>query len=301
MSKEVFRGVATALITPFEPSGAVNYPMLDELINFQIRSKTDAIVLCGTTGECATLSEEEKICIFNRAVKYSDGKIPIIAGIGSNDTKKTVILAQKAEQCGVDALLAVTPYYNKTTQRGVVQHFTAVAQSVNLPLILYNVPSRTGFDISVEAIAKLAEIPGIVGIKEACGSMEKITRLRLLCPNEFSIYAGNDTDTLPILSLGGRGVISVASNLIPNVVHSLYDAFCSGNLEKAQRLQLQMTPLQQLLFESVNPINVKALMELIGFPCGACRLPLEQLEEKTKAKLLQRGNDLLKQFKSYSM
>lgn len=299
MCKEVFHGVATALITPFEPSGAVNYSVLDELIRFQIRNHADALVLCGTTGECATLSEKEKTLVFSRAVRSSGGRVPVIAGIGSNDTDKTVSLAQKAEQCGVDALLAVTPYYNKTTQRGAVQHFTAVAESVGIPLILYNVPSRTGFDLSVETIARLAEIPGISGIKEACGSMEKITRLRFLCSPGFRIYAGNDADTLPVLALGGSGVISVASNLIPNVVHSLCSAFWSGNLEKAQQLQLQMTPLQQLLFESVNPINVKALMELIGFSCGACRLPLEQLEDGMKAELLMRGKEIMKQFKPY--
>lgn len=295
MKKLLFRGAATALVTPFTPQGELDEEMLRRLLRYQLENGAAAVVLCGTTGESPVLSLQEKQRIFQNGVSVCGGRIPVIAGVGDNDTNHTVQAAKMAEQCGVDGLLVVTPYYNKTTQRGAIQHYEKVLEATTLPVILYNVPSRTGVDLSVETVCRLTEFPTAAGIKEAAGNMEKIALLRAACPRDFAIYSGNDADTLPILALGGEGVISVTSNLLPNVVNFLCKAFWNGNYEIALRNQLLLAPLNRLLFETVNPLPVKAAMEAIGFPCGQCRLPLEQLTPEQSAALLERIRPLLHQ------
>lgn len=295
MKKPLFYGVGTALVTPFTEQGALDISMLRKLLENQLQKGADAVVLCGTTGESAVLKEEERRRIFQTAADVCHGKIPVIAGIGCNDTQRTVERARMAQQCGADGLLAVTPYYNKTSQRGAVQHFTAVANATPLPLLLYNIPSRTGMDLTPETVCQLAKLPSVVGIKEASGSMEKIAQLCASCPEGFAVYAGNDVETLPVLSLGGAGVISVASNLLPDVVHYICSDFRAGKMERAQRQQRLLTPLCRLLFEEVNPVVVKALMEAVGLPCGPCRLPLEQLTQERRSALLRQGLPLLMQ------
>ncbi len=295
MKKLLFRGAATALVTPFTPQGELDEEMLRRLLRYQLENGAAAVVLCGTTGESPVLSLQEKQRIFQNGVSVCGGRIPVIAGVGDNDTNHTVQAAKMAEQCGVDGLLVVTPYYNKTTQRGAIQHYEKVLEATTLPVILYNVPSRTGVDLSVETVCRLAEFPTAAGIKEAAGNMEKIALLRAACPRDFAIYSGNDADTLPVLALGGEGVISVTSNLLPNVVNFLCQAFWNGNYEIALRNQLLLAPLNRLLFETVNPLPVKAAMEAIGFPCGQCRLPLEQLTPEQRTALLERIRPLLHQ------
>ena len=295
MKKLLFRGAATALVTPFTPQGELDEEMLRRLLRYQLENGAAAVVLCGTTGESPVLSLQEKQRIFQNGVSVCGGRLPVIAGVGDNDTNHTVQAAKMAEQCGVDGLLVVTPYYNKTTQRGAIQHYEKVLEATTLPVILYNVPSRTGVDLSVETVCRLAEFPTAAGIKEAAGNMEKIALLRAACPRDFAIYSGNDADTLPVLALGGEGVISVTSNLLPNVVNFLCKAFWNGNYEIALRNQLLLAPLNRLLFETVNPLPVKAAMEAIGFPCGQCRLPLEQLTPEQSAALLERIRPLLHQ------
>lgn len=293
MKKRLFSGVGTALVTPFDQTDHLNETVLRQMLRFQLANGADAVILCGTTGESATLSDKEKQRIFSVGAEELGGKLPLIAGVGSNDTHHTQKLAKIAEQCGVDGLLVVTPYYNKTTQAGAVQHFVSVADQTALPVLLYNVPSRTGMDLSADTVATLAAHPNIVGIKEACGNMEKIARMRATCPEDFLIYAGNDTEILPVLALGGSGVISVSSNLLPNMVHCICTAFVRGDLAAARQLQLRLLPLTELLFRLVNPICVKPLMELIGFPCGEARLPLEQLDNDQKTELRSMAQPIL--------
>lgn len=295
MKKLLFRGAATALVTPFTPQGELDEDMLRRLLQYQLENGAAAVVLCGTTGESPVLSFQEKQRIFQIGKFACGGRIPVIAGVGDNDTNHTVQTAKMAEQCGVDGLLVVTPYYNKTTQRGAIQHYEKVLEATQLPVILYNVPSRTGVDLSVETVRRLADFPTAAGIKEAAGNMEKIALLRAACPRDFAIYSGNDADTLPVLALGGDGVISVTSNLLPNVVNFLCEAFWNGNYEKALRNQLLLAPLNRSLFEMVNPLPIKAAMEAIGFPCGQCRLPLEQLTQEQCTALLERIRPLLHQ------
>ncbi len=295
MKKTLFRGVATALVTPFSPDGTVDLSLLRQLLAYQIDNGIDAVVVCGTTGESPVLSTQEKESIFTTAAEACAGKIPVVAGVGDNDTRHTVQTARLAKRCGVDGLLVVTPYYNKTTQNGAVQHYMHILEDVALPMILYNVPSRTGMDLSVDTVCRIAEHPNAVGLKETCGNMEKFALLKNACPKDFAIYTGNDADTVPVLALGCDGVISVTSNLLPDVIHYMCSVFQSGAVSAAARIQLQLTPLNRLLFESINPIPVKAAMELLGFPCGQCRLPLEQLDPQQKELLLQRISPLLKQ------
>lgn len=298
MKKQLFRGVGTALVTPFTPQGMLDISMLEKLIIRQRDNGADAIVLCGTTGESATLSDAEKALVFRTGVRLCHKKIPVIAGVGSNDTQHTIRLASMAARCGADGLLVVTPYYNKTSQKGAYQHFEAVAGATRLPILLYNVPSRTGMDLSAETVCRLSKLPTVVGLKEACGNMEKVARILSGSAEDFYVYSGNDSETLPIMALGGCGVISVTSNLLPNVVHSLCQECEAGRWMTAQKLQQKLMPLNSLLFEQVNPIPVKALMECIGMPCGNCRLPLEQLTESAKQKLQRRGTVLLSKFET---
>lgn len=296
MRKKLFRGVATALVTPFTADGQLDIATLQRLLTWQLEQGADALVLCGTTGESAVLSDAEKQQLLEVAVRVCGGRCPVIAGVGSNDTAHTVRLARMAAGCGVDGLLVVTPYYNKTTQAGAAQHYEAVAAATPLPILLYNVPSRTGMDLVVETILRLAELPTVAGIKEACGRMDKIARLCAEAPADFAVYAGNDAETLPVLALGGDGVVSVTSNLVPAALHELCQAFFAADLLRAHELQKRLTPLHTLLFSSLNPLHVKALMEAVGLPCGDCRLPLEQLNPAYRAALLQKARPLLRQF-----
>ena len=284
MKRPVFTGLCTALVTPFRGEG-VNYEMLEELIERQIDAGVDAIVLAGTTGESPTLTDAEKLEIFRVGVRTAAGRCKIIAGTGSNSTAKAVDLSAKAAQLGVDAILAVTPYYNKSTQPGLIQYYTAVASASGLPVIAYNVPSRTGVDIRVDTCRKLAEIPGIAGIKEASGDISKIGRILAACGDALPVYSGNDDQTVPIMALGGAGVISVASNVVPGPMKELTDTCLAGEYPKAAAIQRKLLKLMDLMFCQVNPIPVKAAMELIGFDCGSCRPPLDGLPDADVQKL----------------
>ena len=284
MKRPVFTGLCTALVTPFRGDG-VNYEMLEALIERQITAGTDAIVLAGTTGESPTLTDAEKLEIFRIGVNTAAGRCKIIAGTGSNSTAKAVDLSQKAASIGVDAILAVTPYYNKSTQPGLIQYYTAVAESSGLPVIAYNVPSRTGVDIRVDTCRKLAEIPGIAGIKEASGDLSKIGRILAACGDALPVYSGNDDQTVPIMALGGAGVISVASNVVPGPMKELTDMCLAGEYPKAAAIQRKLLKLMDLMFCQVNPIPVKAAMALLGFDCGSCRPPLDALPDADVQKL----------------
>lgn len=284
MKRPVFTGLCTALVTPFRGDG-VNYEMLEALIERQIRSGADAIVLAGTTGESPTLTDAEKLEIFRVGVNTAAGRTKIIAGTGSNSTAKAVDLSAKAAHIGVDAILAVTPYYNKSTQPGLLQYYTAVAEASGLPVIAYNVPSRTGVDIRVDTCRVLAEIPGIAGIKEASGDISKIGRILAACGDELPVYSGNDDQTVPVMALGGAGVISVASNVVPRPMKELTDACLTGAYPKAAAIQRKLLKLMDLMFCQVNPIPVKAAMKLIGFDCGSCRPPLDGLPDEDVQKL----------------
>lgn len=284
MKRPVFTGLCTALVTPFRGDG-VNYEMLEMLIERQIRAGADAIVLAGTTGESPTLTDAEKLEIFRVGVNTAAGRTKIIAGTGSNSTAKAVDLSTKAARMGVDAILAVTPYYNKSTQPGLLQYYTAVAAASGLPVIAYNVPSRTGVDIRVDTCRVLAEIPGIAGIKEASGDISKIGRILAACGDALPVYSGNDDQTVPVMALGGAGVISVASNVVPGPMKELTDMCLAGEYPKAAAIQRKLLKLMDLMFCQVNPIPVKAAMELMGFDCGSCRPPLDGLPDEDVQKL----------------
>lgn len=277
MKEPLFTGVCTALVTPFL-DGKVNYPMLEQLLKRQLEAKIPACVICGTTGESATLSDSEKLELFRRAKAFAGNSMKIIAGTGSNSTAHAVALSREAAECGVDGLLVVSPYYNKATEEGLYAHYTAIAHSVSLPVILYNVPSRTGVDIPVSVYRRLSRIPNIAGIKEASTSISKVAQILLECP-ELPVYSGNDDMITPILSLGGKGVISVLSNVAPLHTRALTDAALSGDFDTAGSLQCRLLPLINALFSQVNPIPVKAALKLQGYDCGGCRLPLTEADK----------------------
>lgn len=284
MKKPLFTGVCTALVTPFL-GNAVNYPLLELLLGRQIAAGIEAVVLCGTTGESPTLSDCEKLEIFRRCARYACGRCKIIAGTGSNDTQHAVALSAAAEAAGADALLVVSPYYNKATADGLLTHYSAIAGAVHIPVIVYNVPSRTGVDIPVSVYRELSKIPNIAGVKEASTDMGKISKIRAICPDDFSLWSGNDALTAPILALGGQGVISVLSNVLPEQTQALTRAALDGDFDTAADLQLRLLPLTEALFREVNPIPVKAAMKLVGYDCGTCRLPLTPASSETVAKL----------------
>ena len=284
MKKPLFTGVCTALVTPFL-GNAVNYPLLELLLGRQIAAGIEAVVLCGTTGESPTLSDCEKLEIFRRCARYAGGRCKIIAGTGSNDTQHAVALSAAAEAAGADALLVVSPYYNKATADGLLTHYSAIAGAVHIPVIVYNVPSRTGVDIPVSVYRELSKIPNIAGVKEASTDMGKISKIRAICPDDFSLWSGNDDLTTPILALGGQGVISVLSNVLPEQTQALARAALDGDFDTAADLQLRLLPLTEALFREVNPIPVKAAMKLVGYDCGTCRLPLTPASSETVAKL----------------
>lgn len=282
----VFKGAAVAIITPMLENGEVNYPKLGEIIEYQITNKTDAIVICGTTGEASTLSHEEHLEVIDYCVKKVAKRIPVIAGTGSNCTETAIYLSKEAEKSGADALLVVTPYYNKATQKGLIAHYTAVAESVDLPIIMYNVPGRTGCNILPETAATLVRtVKNIVGIKEASGNISQVAKLMSLCGDEIELYSGNDDQIVPILSLGGLGVISVLSNVAPKETHDIVEMYLDGDVKGSMELQLKAVPLVDQLFCEVNPIPVKAAMNLMGLEVGSLRMPLTEMEDAHKENL----------------
>ena len=284
MNKPLFTGVCTALVTPFI-NGRINYPMVDLLINRQCESGIPAIVLAGTTGEAPTLSDEEKIELFCRGKAAAKNRCKIIAGTGSNDTAHAINLSIAAEKAGADGLLVVSPYYNKATPEGLLAHYLAIAHAVSIPIIIYNVPSRTGQDIPVSVYKRLSRIPNIVGVKEASDDITKITRIRNVCGTDFAVWTGNDDLTVAACSLGAQGVISVTSNLLPREVRDMTSAALDGDFDTASDLQCRLQPINALLFSQVNPIPLKAAMKRIGYDCGACRLPLTELSLEYQQKL----------------
>ena len=284
MAKKLpFTGSAVAIITPFN-GYETNYDELGRLIEWHIENKTDAIVICGTTGEASTMPDPEHLAAIKYTCEKAAGRIPIIAGTGSNETAHAVKLSREAEKYGADGLLHVTPYYNKTTQKGLIEHFTTIANAVNIPIILYNVPSRTGMSISLDTIKELAKIENIVAIKEASGDIGFAAKIAAEIP-ELYIYSGNDDMIVPMMSLGGKGVISVLANVMPNETHDMCQAYLDGDCDKARDMQLKYLDLINDLFIEVNPIPVKTAMRLMGWDAGNLRLPLAEMEEKNLAKL----------------
>ncbi|MBP3718575.1 MAG: 4-hydroxy-tetrahydrodipicolinate synthase [Eubacterium sp.] len=282
----IFKGSGVALVTPFLQNGDVDYEGLRRLVDFHVEHKTDAIIVCGTTGESATQSVEEHLESISVVAEQANGRIPVIAGAGSNDTNTAIEISQESEKCGVDGLLIVTPYYNKCTQGGLVQHYTKVAESTDLPIIMYNVPSRTGCNILPATAVKIAkEVDNIVAIKEASGNISQVAELAALANGCIDIYSGNDDQILPLMSLGGIGVISVTANIIPDDTHDLCQKFFDGDIEGARALQLKAIELCRALFCEVNPIPVKKATELMGMTNGVVRLPLTEMEPEHTAYL----------------
>ena len=286
MKKPIFTGVCTALVTPFL-GGNVNYPMMELLLRRQARAGIPAVVLCGTTGESPTLSDMEKLEMFRRGKAYAGDSCTIIAGTGSNDTQHALYLSKAAEDAGADALLVVSPYYNKATPDGLVTHYAAIAGAVHIPVIIYNVPSRTGVDIPISGYQSLSRIPNIAGVKEASGDITKIARIRAACPEEFAVWSGNDDQAAAVMALGGSGVISVLSNILPEQTQAMAQAALDGDFDTAADLQLKLLPLIEALFSEGNPIPVKAAMKLIGYDCGECRLPLTPISQENLNQLRQ--------------
>ena len=284
----LFKGAGVALITPFNKDKSVNYDELGRIIDRQIEGKTDALIVCGTTGEPATMTEEEKLSVIEFAVKRTAGRIPVIAGTGANSTAAVIDFSKKVQKLGVDGFLIVTPFYNKATQGGLYEHYKTIAQSVELPIIIYNVPSRTGCNIQPQTAVKLAhDCKNIVGIKEASGNISQVAKLASLAEGTLDIYSGNDDQIIPILSLGGVGVISVLSNVVPQETHDMVTEYLNGNHRKALDIQLKYLDLINLLFCEVNPIPVKAAMNYMGFNVGGLRLPLTEIERQKGEKLKQ--------------
>lgn len=278
MKKPIFTGCGVAIVTPFTKDG-VDFDKLGELIEFHVANKTDAIIICGTTGEASTMPDEEHMATIEYAVKKTVGRIPVIAGTGSNDTPHAIELSKYAEKVGCDGLLVVTPYYNKTSQKGLYMHFKAIAESVSLPIILYNVPGRTKLSIAVGTLEKLAKIDNIVAIKEASGDIAYLSHIAARVP-EIAIYSGNDDMVIPVLSVGGLGVISVAANIIPKDMHDMCELYFDGKVKEAAAMQLRALDLIDKLFIEVNPIPIKNAMNMLGYEVGDLRMPLCDLEEK---------------------
>lgn len=289
MKNPVFTGSGVAIITPFTDSG-IDFKKLEELIEFQIKEGTDALIICGTTGEASTMPDDEHKAAIKFAVEKTNKRIPVIAGTGSNDTKHAVNLTQYAESVGADAVLSVSPYYNKTSQKGLYEHFKLIANSVKVPVILYNVPSRTNLNIDPQTVKALSEIENITSVKEC--NLSQVGDIINLCGDDITIYSGNDDQVLPLLALGGKGVISVMANIIPKDTHDLVATFLAGNLTESRNIQLKLLNLIKALFVEVSPIPVKAAMNLMGMNVGKCRLPLVDMSEKN----LNYLQDTLKQY-----
>lgn len=284
MKKLLFEGSGVALVTPFLEKG-INFQVLEELIEFQIENETDAIIICGTTGEPSTMSEDEKKEVIKFTVEKVNGRLPVIAGTSGNNTEHVIKLSQYAQNVGADGLLIVTPYYNKTTQRGLVKHYEAVAKEVNLPIIMYNVPGRTGLNMEAKTAYELSKIENIVAIKEASGNFSQIAEIAQLCKDDLYIYSGNDDQVVPMLALGAKGVISVSANVIPNDTHVMVRSFFAGDVKTAKNLQLKGINLIKALFSEVNPIPVKEAVRQMGFDVGKCRMPLIDMDENGQLRI----------------
>ncbi|MBQ4105320.1 MAG: 4-hydroxy-tetrahydrodipicolinate synthase [Clostridia bacterium] len=274
MNTPIFTGSGVAIITPMNSDGSVNYDSFGKIIEYQIEGGTDAIIACGTTGEAATLSEKEHCQVLEFVSRKVDGRVPVIAGAGSNDTATAISLSKAAKTYGADAILSVTPYYNKTSQTGLIRHFTAIADAVDIPMILYNVPSRTGCNIKPETYAELCKHDNIVATKEANGDISSVSKTRSLCGDKLDIYSGNDDQTVPFMSLGALGVISVFANICPKEMHEICQLCLDNNFVEASKMNFKYIELMDMMFSDVNPIPVKTAMNLMGFDCGECRLPL---------------------------
>lgn len=285
MKNTIFKGAGVALVTPMNIDGSVNYEKLKELVEFQIENGTDAIISCGTTGESSTLNVDEHVEVIKTTIKQAAGRVPVIAGTGSNDTAFAVELSKEAESLGADGLLTVTPYYNKTSQAGLIAHYTKIADNVNIPIILYNVPSRTGTAFKPETYAVLADHKNIVGIKEANANLSMMANTIALCGDKIDIYSGNDDEVVPCLSLGGVGVISVLSNIAPKAVHDMCYHYFNGDVAAARDLQIKYYHVISALFSDVNPIPVKEAMNMMGLDVGECRLPLVRMSNDAQVKL----------------
>ncbi len=287
MKKEIFKGAGTAISTPFE-GGEVNYKAYDRLLDYQLDNDIDAIIVCGTTGESATMDIDERKRLIEHTVLRASGRAKVIAGTGGNNTKEVIAMSKFADSIGVDGLLVVTPYYNKATQDGLVKHYKLVADSVNIPIIAYNVPSRTGINITPETCKKLAEISNINAIKEASGDISQVAKIAALCGDDLNIYSGNDDQIIPVLALGGKGVISVLSNVMPFYTRQMVMEFLEGHIDSARRMQLDVLDLCEALFSEVNPIPVKEALNQMGFDFGEPRMPLTQMS-RDKAKVLTKS------------
>ena len=292
----LFKGSAVALVTPFNENG-VDFEKLGQLVEYHIKNNTDALVVCGTTGEATTMSDKEQLSVIKYVVDKTNKRIPVIAGTGSNNTMHSVYLSQEAERLGADGLLIITPYYNKANNAGLKLHFETIANSVNLPIIMYNVPGRTCMNMKPSLVAELAKIKNIVAIKEASGDLAQVAELCRLVPDDFAVYSGNDDSILPLLSLGGKGVISVLANVCPQETHDLVQKFFDGDIEGSRKIQLGLKPLIDALFIEVNPIPVKTAMNLLGFEVGNLRLPLTEMDIKNlevlKKELVSVGLNLM--------
>lgn len=297
MKKTIFTGAGVAIVTPMNPDESINFDRLGQIIDNQIENGTDAIVICGTTGESATMTDQEHVDCIEYAVKRVNGRVPVIAGAGSNHTSYAVWMSKEAKRVGADALLHVTPYYNKTSQTGLIRHFNAVADATDLPIILYNVPSRTGVNITPATYRELAKHPNIVAAKEASGNISQIAQIAQACGDELDLYSGNDDQIVPLLSLGAKGVISVLSNIMPRETHDICRLFFEGKIAESRALQLKLLPLINALFSDVNPIPVKEAMNMMGWECGECRLPLVSMQpqEKEHLRVLMQEQGLIKE------
>jgi 4-hydroxy-tetrahydrodipicolinate synthase len=284
MRKPIFTGAGVAIVTPFTENG-VNFDKLGELIDFQINEGIDSIIICGTTGEASTMPDDEHKAVIKFAVEKVSKRVPVIAGTGSNDTNHAISLSKYAEEVGADAILSVTPYYNKTTQKGLYEHFKLIANSIKTPVVLYNVPGRTGLNIDPQTVKQLSEIDNIVAIKEC--NLNQVGEIVKICPDDFTVYSGNDDQVVPLLALGGKGLISVMANIIPKKAHDLVSTFLAGNIEESRKIQLDLLNLIKALFIEVNPIPIKAAMNLMGMEVGKCRLPLVDMSEKNYNTLKQ--------------
>ena len=285
MKKRIFTGAGIAILTPMHANGCINWEEFGRLIDWQIENSTDAIIVCGTTGESSTMSDEEHLNAIRFAVERAAGRVPVVAGAGSNDTAYAVNLAKESKEAGVDGILVVTPYYNKTSQRGLIAHYNTIADATDLPMILYHIPGRTGVTIAPQTFKELSRHPNIVAVKEASGNISKIAETKYLCGDDLDLYSGNDDQIVPILSLGGIGVISVLSHVAPKATHDICQLYFDGKMKESARLQLEYMDLIHALFIDVNPIPVKDAMNQMGFAAGPCRMPLYPMSDGDRAVL----------------
>jgi 4-hydroxy-tetrahydrodipicolinate synthase len=281
-----FGQIATAMVTPFDNKGNVDFAKTTQLVNYLIENGTDSLVVAGTTGESPTLTTEEKLALFRHVVDVVDGRVPVIAGTGSNNTRASIELTKKAEQIGVDAVMIVAPYYNKPNQEGIYQHYKAIAESTSLPVMVYNIPGRAVVNISVETIVRLSEIPNIVAVKDASGNLDAMTEIIAKTRDDFMLYSGDDGLTLPVLAIGGKGVVSVASHIIGNEMKEMIEAFMSGDNKKAATIHQQLLPIMKALFAAPSPVPVKTALQLKGLDVGSVRLPLVPLTEQERLQLM---------------